>query len=288
MQAVVSVTEGLQWGLMAPASLTPTGSIVALRERKLDRSIRFTTGFLAGKRLSVSQIQAMKEEPSGGMLFMQPIFLAYGALVIASGKKMQQLHNIDEMDEQLKQLVTNLVIEYWSFNQIVCFTDYTASEERCRQSLCAFKKLPQSSAVFSLTTAEWTKLMAWIRISEEQLRKIVELRNSSMGTLDELETVDLCLHDILSDLWSTQTMHGIDFGLKSVESARTNNLAYERLAAEVAIGLMFGILTPLQTASLIVLVPTISGQLICYWEDWILVFYNCIMTEWIDSYKPPN
>ncbi len=87
MQAVVSVTEGLQWGLMAPASLTPTGSIVALRERRLDRSIRFTTGLLAGKRLSISQIQAMKEESSGELLFMQPIFLAYGAHIIASGKK---------------------------------------------------------------------------------------------------------------------------------------------------------------------------------------------------------
>ncbi len=79
---------------------------------------------------------------------------------------MQQLHNIDEMDEQLKQLVTNLVVEYWSFNQIVCFTDYTASEERCRQGLCAFKKLPQSSAVFSLTTAEWTKLMVSVFTDE--------------------------------------------------------------------------------------------------------------------------
>ena len=88
MQAAVSVEEGIQWRLSASTSLTPTESMIVLYDGRLDRTINFTTGFFSGQSLSVSQMQAMKD-PSGSMLFMQPIFLAYGSQVMACGKKVR-------------------------------------------------------------------------------------------------------------------------------------------------------------------------------------------------------
>lgn len=63
----------------------------------------------------------------------------------------------------------------------------------------------------------------------------------------------------------------------AVEAARKNNLDYRTMTTKAALSLLFGILTPLQMASLIVLITSKSEQLIAFWEDWILVFYGCLM-----------
>ncbi len=64
-----------------------------------------------------------------------------------------------------------------------------------------------------------------------------------------------------------------------MEAARKNNLEYEMMTTKTALSLLFGILTPLQTASLIVLITSRSQQLIAYWEDWMLVIYTGVMNE---------
>lgn len=64
--------------------------MVALHTKSND-TIQFTTGSLAGQAYTVSEIQQMA---TAGWAFVHPIFLAYGAILLESGRKVRRRKSV--------------------------------------------------------------------------------------------------------------------------------------------------------------------------------------------------
>ena len=142
---------------------------------------------------------------------------------------MMLLGHVGEMDLETQTLITNLFYEYWAFNTIMTFTDYTTSHDHN-----PFRRLPKEFSAFSFGKEMWLDLMVsplsfficvayffplerlcltlevhfqtWICISAEQYRQCLALRHTARHELKKIEMADVCLHDILSETWRNTTI----------------------------------------------------------------------------------
>ncbi len=64
------------------------------------------------------------------------------------------LGHIGEMDLEMQTLITNIFSEYWAFNNILVFTDYTTSQDHN-----PFRRLPKDFSAFSFGKEMWLDLM---------------------------------------------------------------------------------------------------------------------------------
>lgn len=67
---------------------------------------------------------------------------------------MMSLEHIGKMEPQLRGLITNLIAEYWAWNNIMVFTDFKQDRDNV-----FWKRLSKEFAAFSFASDRWLELM---------------------------------------------------------------------------------------------------------------------------------